>query len=97
MNNGDRMPPGRDIDDWLTSFRSGMWRLEYGWKFSPEAHTRYFKEFVPLLHRTKHEVLGPREDESWYLVYIGTKPESRGKGYAKALIEAVTREVSEEN
>jgi ribosomal protein S18 acetylase RimI-like enzyme len=88
------MPPGRDIDDWLTCFRSGMWRLEYGWKLSPEAHTRYFREFVPLLHKTKQEVLGPREDESWYLVYVGTKPESRGKGYARALIEAVTRKVN---
>lgn len=88
------MPPGKDMDDWLTSFRSGMWRLEYGWKFSPEAHTRYFREFVPLLHNTKQEVLGSREHESWYLVYVGTKAENRGKGYARMLIEDVTRKVS---
>jgi GNAT superfamily N-acetyltransferase len=96
MGNGDRMPPGRDMDDWLTCFRSGMWRLEYGWKFTPEAHTRYFREFMPLLHKTKHEVLGSRESESWYLVYVGTKPESRGKGYARALIQGVTQKVSGE-
>lgn len=93
-SDGDRMPPGKDMDDWLTCFRSGMWRLEYGWKFSPEAHTRYFREFVPLLHKTKQEVLGSREDDSWYLVYVGTKAEYRGKGYARVLIEDVTREVS---
>lgn len=96
MGNGDRMPPGRVVDDWLTCFRSGMWRLEYGWKLGTEAHTRYFREFIPLLHRTKQEVLGSRERDSWYLVYIGTRPGSRGRGYARALIEGVTQKVSRE-
>lgn len=90
-----RMPPGQTMDDWLTGFRSGMWRLEYGWGFSPEGHTRYFREFQPLLHQTKHDVLGNVEDEAWYLVYIGTKPEARGKGYARALIESVTKVVGQ--
>ena len=71
-----------------------MWRLQYGFKFSPEGYNRFFREFMPLLHETKHEVLGDLEDESWYLVYIGTKPHARGKGYARALIESVTKEVS---
>lgn len=88
------MPPGQTMDDWLTGFRSGMWRLEYGWGFSPEGHARYFREFQPLLHQTKHDVLGNVEDEAWYLVYIGTRPEARGKGYARALIESVTNVVS---
>lgn len=90
----DRLPPGQNLDDWLTYFRSGLWRLEYGGKLSPEGRRRYSTEFVPLLHQTKHEVLGSQENESWYLVYIGTKPESRGKGYARALIESVTQLVS---
>ena len=88
------MPPGQNMEDWLTCFRSGMWRLQFGFKFSAEGHKRYFREFMPLLHETKHEVLGDCENESWYLVYIGTKPLARGKGYARALIESVTKEVS---
>ncbi len=90
-----RMPPGQTMDDWLTGFRCGIWRLEYGFKLSPEGHRRYFGEFMPLLHQTKHDVLGDFEDDSWYLVYIGTKPEARGKGYARALIENVTKVVSQ--
>ena len=78
----------------MTCFRSGMWRLQFGFKFSAEGHKRYFREFMPLLHETKHEVLGDCENESWYLVYIGTKPHARGRGYARALIESVTNEVS---
>ena len=82
------------MDDTLTCFRSGMWRLQYGCKLSAEGHKRYFSEFVPLLHDTKHEVLGSREDDSWYLVYIGTKPESRGKGFARSLIESISQKVN---
>jgi ribosomal protein S18 acetylase RimI-like enzyme len=86
------MPPGKNMDDWLTIWRSGMWRLSY--KLSAEGRKRFFDEFLPLLHQTKLEVLGERDDESWYLVYIGTKEESRGRGYAKKLIQQVTNQVS---
>ena len=79
------MPPGKNMDDWFTIFRSGLWRLYY--KLSREGKARFYSEFLPLLHRTKEEVLGNRDDQSLYLVYIGTKPGARGKGYARALIE----------
>jgi len=70
-----------------------MWRFRY--KLSSEARKRFFTEFLPLLHDTKHEVLGKKEDpNSWYLVYIGTKTTARGKGYAKTLIEHTTKQVS---
>ena len=43
---------------------------------------------MPLLHDVKREVLGPRRDrDSYYLVYFGTKPSGRGRGYARLLIE----------
>ena len=77
------------MDDYMTIFRSGMWRLIY--QFSKEGKKRYFDEFLPLLHDTKAQVLGERDDDSWYLVYIGTKPSGRGKGYARKVIEYVTQ------
>jgi len=79
------MPPGKNMDDWWTIFRSGLWRLYY--KLSREGKARFYSEFLPLLHRTKHEVLEERDDQSLYLVYVGSKPSARGKGYAKALIK----------
>jgi len=79
------MPPGENMDDWWTIFRSGMWRLYY--KLSHEGKIRFYNEFLPLLHDTKHEILAERDDESYYLVYLGTKPSARGKGYARKLIE----------
>ena len=87
------MPPGKNMDDWFTIFRSGMWRLKF--QLSTEGNKRFFEEFLPLLHKTKEEVMGDRDDESWYLVYIGTKPESRGKGHARQLIEHVTERVGQ--
>ena len=86
------MPPGSDIDDWLTMFKSGMWRLRY--QLSAEGSKRFFTEFLPLLSKTKAAALGADDNNSWYLVYIGTKPGSERKGYAKALIEMVTQQVS---
>lgn len=79
------MPPGKNMDDWWTILRSGMWRLLY--KLSREGKARFYNEFLPLLHDTKHKVMGTRDDHSWYLVYIGSKPSARGKGYARKLIE----------
>lgn len=76
------------MDDYLTLLRSGLWRLHY--KLSPQGKSRFFDEFFPLLHDTMHDVLGARETDSWYLVYIGTKASARGKGYARKLIEYVT-------
>jgi ribosomal protein S18 acetylase RimI-like enzyme len=85
------LPPGKNIDDWYTILRSGMWRLS--WKLSKEGRARFFDEFLPLLHHSKQEVLGERDNASWYLNYIGTKPEARGRGYARKLIDYVTNMV----
>lgn len=71
-----------------------MWRLNY--QLSAEGKKRFFNEFLPLLHDTKASVMGPRDDDSWYLVYIGTRPSARGKGYAKKLIQHITRRADQE-
>lgn len=92
--NESRMPPGNNMDDFLTIFRSGMWRLQY--RLSAEGKRRFFTEFLPLLHDTKHATLGDKDDESWYLVYIGTRPSGRGKGHARKLIEHVTKQADRE-
>ncbi|KAL8992949.1 MAG: hypothetical protein Q9169_006719 [Polycauliona sp. 2 TL-2023] len=86
------MPPGKNMDDKLTMFRSGLWMVNH--KLSGEGQQRFKQEFLPLLHRTKEEVLGKLDGDSWYLVYIGTAPASRGRGYAKKLIAHVTEKVS---
>jgi len=83
------MPPGKNMDGWWTILRSGLWRLYY--RLSREGRARFYSEFLPLLHDTKQEVLGARDDNSLYLVYIGTKPEARRKGYAQLLITHGTR------
>ncbi|KAF9739373.1 hypothetical protein PMIN03_001797 [Paraphaeosphaeria minitans] len=83
-----RMPPGSNMDDHLTMFKSGMWRLNY--RLSAEGKRRFYNEFLPLLHDTKLGTLGGRDADSWYLVYIGTSLRGRGKGNASKLIRHVT-------
>ncbi|KAI5868475.1 hypothetical protein GGS23DRAFT_592250 [Durotheca rogersii] len=81
------MPPGKDMDDWPTIIRSGMWRLYY--QLSAEGRKRYYRELLPVLHDTKHEVMGDRNDDCYYLVYLGTKPSGQRRGYARKLIEGM--------
>ncbi|KAL8871109.1 MAG: hypothetical protein Q9174_002997, partial [Haloplaca sp. 1 TL-2023] len=94
----ERMPPGKD--------KTGFWRnlillvrskmLQLALFKLPAEGRRRFTEFIPLLHHTKAEVLGKYDDKSWYLVYIGTKREARGRGYARKLIEFVTKQADAE-
>lgn len=81
------LPPGCEMDDWWTVLRSGMWRLYF--QLSTEGRARYYDELLPLLHHTKAEVLGERDDNAYYLVYLGTKPHARGRGYARKLLQAM--------
>ena len=82
------------MDDLLTIIRSGMWRLNY--LLSREGKKRFFSEFLPLLHDTKAQVMNIRDNDSWYLVYLGTRPSGRGKGYARKVVEFVTRQADVE-
>lgn len=86
--------PGSDVDGFWTLLRSGLWRLYY--KLSREGKARFFDEFMPLLHDTKRDVMGPRDDDSYYLVYLGSKPSARGKGYARKLIQDMTSKADAE-
>lgn len=94
-NNTNRMPPGQDMDDWLTYFRSGLWKLYF--QLSREGCKRFYDEFLPLLHHTIDHVMGDRNTNFYYLVYLGSKPSARGKGYAKKLIQHMTDRADREN
>lgn len=89
------MPPGKNIDDWWTVIRSGMWRLYF--QLSAEGRKRYYDELLPLLHHTKAEILGERDDNAYYLVYLGTKPHARGRGYAGKLLRTMIERADAEN
>ncbi|KAI0478945.1 hypothetical protein GGR56DRAFT_351375 [Xylariaceae sp. FL0804] len=90
------MPPGQqDADDWLTMLRSGMWRLCY--QLSADGRRRYYRELLPALHAAKRDVLGPHRDaDCYYLVYLGTRPGGRRRGYARKLIEQMANRADAE-
>ncbi|TGZ77381.1 hypothetical protein EX30DRAFT_344164 [Ascodesmis nigricans] len=85
------MPPGANMDDWYTIFRTGMWRIYF--KLTAEGRKRYFGEFMEKLHDTKVNALGELDNDAWYLVYIGVTPKARGRGYSRKLIEHVTNKL----
>lgn len=89
------MPPGKEFEDFWAQLWSGLLLLRF--KLSKEGRFRFYDEFLPLLHHLKNVILGPDDSDAWYLVYIGAKSGSRGKGYAKALIEHTTKQADDEN
>lgn len=88
-------PPGKFMDDCWATLRSGTWRL--GYQLPAEARRRFFDELVPALHKTRERVMGSRNNDCYYLCYIGTKPSARGKGYASKLIRSMTDKADAEN
>ncbi|KAK0722174.1 acetyltransferase [Lasiosphaeria miniovina] len=89
------VPPGKELDGWVVTLRSGLWRLYF--QLSAEGRKRYFDEILPLLHETKTGVLGDRDADAWYLVNLGTKPNSQGRGYAQRLLEDMFHKVDAED
>lgn len=90
-NETHRAPPGSNTEGWWTAVRSGIIKLYC--QLSPEGRKRYFKEMLPLLTKTKAAVMQERDDDCYYLVYIGTKPNARAKGYATKLLRNMIRKV----
>ena len=90
------MPPGTTMDGMWPLIRHGIWKhvLGLSWKLSKEGWKRLVKEFFPLLHETKVEVLKERDPSSYYLVYLGTHSSARGKGYGSRLVRKITDQVS---
>ena len=89
------MPPGNVMDGFWTVVRKGLLRhwAQVSLLLSKEGRVRFYKEFLPLLHTTKVEVLKERDPDSWYLVYLGTHSRARGRGLAKRLIGEVSKKV----
>ncbi|EPX70953.1 N-acetyltransferase [Schizosaccharomyces octosporus yFS286] len=89
------MGPGNNMDDWYSILRSGMWRLNY--QLDAEGRHRFFREFLPILHDTKAEILQQRDDSSWYLVYIGILPNKQGKGCFRRLVQPIMDLCNQQN
>lgn len=91
------IPPGHSLKGWWPWLRSGQWRLSF--RLGTESKHRYFDELGPKLTAARLQVLGPELERTldyWYLMYIGTVPSARGKGYARALVEHVTQLADEQ-
>ena len=86
------MTPGQHLEAWWHILRSGIWKLSY--LLPAKVRNRLFVDFFPALHDTMVEVLGERASQCYYLTYIGTKPNSRKKGYAGSIIKHMMQQAS---
>ncbi|KKA29863.1 hypothetical protein TD95_000410 [Thielaviopsis punctulata] len=87
--------PGDNPDTRWNTFRSGLWKLKF--KLSREGKNRYYKEVIPALHDTKAKIMGERDNDCYYLIYLGTKESGRCKGYAATLLRDMMQKADQEN
>lgn len=78
-------PDSGNMENFWTLVRSGY--LKYAWLTGAEGRDRLFNGLFPLLHKTSHEVLGQAQTNTWSLIYLGSTPEARGKGNARAMFD----------
>lgn len=68
---------------WKTYWKSKMWILY--WQFGSEGRKRFFGSWDTLAEGMT-KIMGERADSTWTLTDLGTRSESRGRGYASRLI-----------
>ncbi|ODV60533.1 GNAT family N-acetyltransferase ASCRUDRAFT_91831 [Ascoidea rubescens DSM 1968] len=89
-------PPDLIIEDgYLTLIRSGYLRV--AWLSGFEGFKKIFTQLFNVLSNTKDRVLGDDNKYTWSLIYIGTDVDSRGKGYAKHLINYMFKHYIDNN
>lgn len=77
------LPPDSDWN-WKTYWRSGLWLL---WlRLGREGRTRFFGSWDTLMEGMT-SIMGTRASTTWILADLGTKKSSRGRGYAKKVME----------
>lgn len=82
-------PDSGALDDYITLIRSGFAKL--AWNTGSEGRRRVFKVLFNVLHDNYHEIMkiDPNEENTWTLVYLGSIPESRGKGNVRKMFDYV--------
>ncbi|KAF2757159.1 hypothetical protein EJ05DRAFT_477377 [Pseudovirgaria hyperparasitica] len=79
------MPPGSSLDGPLTVIRAGF--LSVLWHAGLDGAKRMLWEYTPILDAVKARALG--KEDYFYVFFVGTLEEHRGKGLAAAQMRRV--------
>lgn len=77
------MPPGKDVGNPWTWTQAGF--LGVLLKLGISGCAKMLSELEPLKHRAKAKVLGKGE-KYYYIFFLGTGEEARGKGYCSRIV-----------
>jgi len=81
--------PGQSIDKFIDSIFGSLISLGAGYILSPEQRKRDH-EFATKADDLAKQSFGERLNEMWMIGMLCTEPESQGKGFGGALVEAIT-------
>lgn len=87
------MPPGCSVDNPWTLIPAGLFSVL--WKLGVAGCWRMLGEFEPATAAVRKQALGGVEG-FWYLFFVATREDARGKGLSSALIRRLQERAEEE-
>jgi GNAT superfamily N-acetyltransferase len=88
------LPPGKSVDNPWTLIPAGLFSVL--WNLGLKGCWRMLGEFEPATGAVRRRVLGVYQGNFYYLFFVATREDARGKGLSSALIERLQERAQEE-
>jgi GNAT superfamily N-acetyltransferase len=88
------LPPGKSVDNPWTLIPAGLFSVL--WRLGAKGCWRMLGEFEPATGAVRRRVLGVYQSNFYYLFFVATREDKRGKGLSSALIRRLQERAQEE-
>jgi GNAT superfamily N-acetyltransferase len=88
------LPPGKSVDNLWTLIPAGLFSVL--WRLGLRGCWRMLGEFEPATSAVRRRVLGVYRANFYYLFFVATREDKRGKGLSSALIRRLQERAQEE-
>jgi GNAT superfamily N-acetyltransferase len=88
------LPPGKSVDNFWTLIPAGLFSVL--WKLGVKGWWRMVGAFEPATGAVRRRVLGPHKVNFYYLFFVATREDARGKVLSSALIRRLQERAQED-
>jgi ribosomal protein S18 acetylase RimI-like enzyme len=88
------LPPGKSVDNPWTLIPAGLFSVL--WRLGVRGCWRMLGEFEPATSAVRRRVLGGYQRNFFYLFFVATREDTRGRGLSSALIRRLQERAQEE-
>jgi GNAT superfamily N-acetyltransferase len=88
------LPPGKSVDNPWTLIPAGLFSVL--WRLGVKGCWRMFGEYEPATGAVRRKALGVYQGNFYYLFFVATREDKRGRGLSSALIKGLLERAQEE-